>query len=280
MRKPKKLFQNRQGSIAIIVIFALLAFAAAAIMLQNTDWVLFQDAPTYPYPDISPTAIIDPTVTPSAGQPTQPSQPTVAPTSTIAVEHISDDLKNYFEEIVFGGEYGNVTSAITRWEQSYVTVETVGTIDDKSITCLNVVISDFNGLSETAQLQLASANADIVMHFAPESSFKTIEPNYVPINMGFFWAYWNTNSQIYDGTILIDNTDDLTDAERCHLIREELTQIMGPKNDSYRYEESIFYQGWTDVNAYSELDKEVITLLYSDEVSAGMTKVAFEAKYQ
>ena len=47
-----------------------------------------------------------------------------------------------------------------------------------------------------------------------------------------------------------------------HLLREELTQSLGFFNDSWLYPESIFYQGWTDVTEYSEMDKEIIKMLY------------------
>jgi hypothetical protein len=42
--------------------------------------------------------------------------------------------------------------------------------------------------------------------------------------------------------------------------------------DSYIYQESIFYQGWTDVTDYSDLDKAVIQILTLPEIRPGMTK--------
>ena len=56
----------------------------------------------------------------------------------------------------------------------------------------------------------------------------------------------------------------LTMNERKHLLREELTQILGLCNDSYQFENSIFYQGWTDTTEYAEIDKELITMLYNN----------------
>jgi hypothetical protein len=48
-----------------------------------------------------------------------------------------------------------------------------------------------------------------------------------------------------------------------HILREELTQSIGLLNDSMKYPNSIFYQGWTFPTEYTELDKEVIKRHYN-----------------
>jgi hypothetical protein len=113
------------------------------------------------------------------------------------------------------------------------------------------------------------ANCEI--HFAPESRFASIEPQYVPTNYGFFWTNWNADGEIYWSRVLISTTN-VTQQERAHLIREELTQSLGLMNDSYAYADSVFYQEWTDVTQYSPADRRVIDMLYSDLVSPGMTQ--------
>ena len=47
-----------------------------------------------------------------------------------------------------------------------------------------------------------------------------------------------------------------------HLLREELTQSLGLANDSYLFDDSIFQQSWTNVTKYSQMDKDIIRLLY------------------
>ena len=72
-------------------------------------------------------------------------------------------------------------------------------------------------------------------------------------------------------SILISSAD-ITQKERSHLIREELTQSLGLMNDSNKYKDSIFYQEWTDIAEYSEIDKAVIKLLYQKKIEPGMSK--------
>ena len=42
--------------------------------------------------------------------------------------------------------------------------------------------------------------------------------------------------------------------------------------DSSRYPESIFYDGWTTVTEYAQIDREIIRILYHDSVAPGMTR--------
>jgi hypothetical protein len=43
-------------------------------------------------------------------------------------------------------------------------------------------------------------------------------------------------------------------------------------NDSWRYQESIFYQGWTGTTEYSQIDRTIIGLLYDPRLRSGMTQ--------
>ncbi len=76
---------------------------------------------------------------------------------------------------------------------------------------------------------------------------------------------------IYRSVILISKTG-LTQKERDHIIREELTQSLGLMRDSSKYENSIFFSGWTDVIRYAPIDEVIIEMLYRPDVKAGMTR--------
>jgi hypothetical protein len=54
-----------------------------------------------------------------------------------------------------------------------------------------------------------------------------------------------------------------TEAQRS-ILREEITQSLGLCNDSWKYKNSVFYQGWGTVTEYSDLDKEIIQMLYNE----------------
>jgi hypothetical protein len=179
---------------------------------------------------------------------------------------------SYFEDIVLGAEYGSAEPQVLKWVKNPVKVRIYGIPDEQSLTCLSSVISDFNQLSTTTRLLIVdNGTGDIDMHFVPDSQFSRIEPNYVPGNWGFFWRWSNTNCEIYKARILI-STKNPTPRQRCHLIREELTQSLGFAHDSLKFRDSIFYRDWTDTISYSEIDKNLIRMLYSSDIPLCATK--------
>ena len=61
-----------------------------------------------------------------------------------------------------------------------------------------------------------------------------------------------------------------------HLLREKLTQSLGLARDSHLYDYSIFQQSWTTVTQYSQMDKDIIRLLYHPEMEVGLDKTQVE----
>ena len=179
---------------------------------------------------------------------------------------------SYFEDIVFGAEYGSAEPQVLKWVKNPVKIRIYGNPDEQSLSCLSSVIRDFNQLSNSTRLQIVdNGTGDIDIHFVPDSEFLRIEPNYVPGNWGFFWRWPNNNCEIYRARVLI-SSENPTSLQRCHLIREELTQSLGFAMDSHKYPDSIFYGGWTETTNYSEIGKNLIRMLYSTDIPLCATK--------
>ncbi len=195
---------------------------------------------------------------------------------------------NYFLEIALKSEYANSDSAIKKWDKD-INIKVMGSPTPEDLITLQSVIDELNALVSGIRLQVISVGGNptagntsshrsipgkypnLEIYFVPESNFSQYEPNYQPINYGFFWDWWNDRHVIDRSKVLI-STVGVTQKERSHLIREELTQSLGLMQDSYQYSDSIFYQPWTDTNYYTEIDKAVIKMLYQPEIRPGMTK--------
>lgn len=132
------------------------------------------------------------------------------------------------------------------------------------------MIAEINSLVESVQVTRASWRDNVQIYFVPESRFSWYESNYVPTNYGFFWTWWRDSGEIYRARLLI-STDRITQTERSHLIREELTQALGLMNDSATHPESVFYQNWSSTNKYAPIDRALIKMLYRSEITSGMT---------
>lgn len=182
----------------------------------------------------------------------------------------SQEEVSYFVDVALGAEFGGATRRIRKW-QSDIRIKVAGTPTAEDERTQEQLTSELQTLAVGLSFSFVEDDANVELFIVPASEFNTYEPNYVPGNLGFFWVFWSGSSWIYRARILI-TTEGVTQQERSHLMREELTQSLGLMNDSNRYPESIFYQGWTDVVQFTELDKVLIQMLYDPEVRPGMTE--------
>lgn len=178
---------------------------------------------------------------------------------------------DYFTEIVLGAEFGDEIPVIKKWTND-IRIKIIGKPTEADMQTINSIISDLNYLIGEIKIKLVDKKENLTITFSPENQFKVIDQNYVPTNYGFFWALWHDdNFVIYNASILVSSAG-ITQQARSHLIREELTQSLGLMNDSNKYNNSIFYQEWTDVTEFSKIDKSVIKLLYLKNIKPGMSK--------
>lgn len=177
-----------------------------------------------------------------------------------------------FEAIAFGGEFSRDRSlqVIRKWATD-LRIAIAGRPTQGDLETLERTIADLSGLIAPRRIRLERQNSNVAIHFVPTAEFRRIEPNYVEGNRGFFYVWWNNRSEITRSRILIA-TDGITQAERSHLIREELTQSLGLMNDSWRDPASTFYQGWTATQTYTDRDRAIIRLLYDPRIQPGMNR--------
>ncbi len=175
----------------------------------------------------------------------------------------------YFATIALSSEYGDGQGVVRKWGDD-VRIAVHGDPNGEDLATLDAVLSDLNALIGTIDISVVDSGANADLYFAPEDQFARIAPEYVPVNMGFFWTWWDDARTITRARILISTTG-ITQTERDHIIREEVTQSLGLMNDSYDDEASIFYQGWTQTTAYTALDADLIEMLYLPQVAPGMS---------
>jgi hypothetical protein len=185
---------------------------------------------------------------------------------------------DYFLEVAMGSEYGDATPNIRKWETDLrIQIMTPNAtqydraVVDQVIAELNELLSQAAGPSgRPITLSLVDSNPNVEMYFVPAENFAQYNANAQPGQIGSAWMQVNNN--VISGAEILIASNYLTDQERAHVIREELTQSLGIMKDSWLYEDSIFYQGWTRTNEYSELDREVIRMLYDPQLEVGMSQ--------
>lgn len=198
--------------------------------------------------------------------------------SSVACEIALSDRN--FERLVavaFGAEYGGSAGIVVKWE-SDVRISVEGSPSAADRATVQQVVDELSELIAPTRISLVTANENVRLHFAPESDFETILPQYEPVNMGYFWTWWDNVPSIVQAEVLISTTG-LTQRERNHIIREEVTQMLGLMRDIWYDAESIFYSGWTDTERYTESDKRLIGALYCPDVESGMDQAELRAVF-
>lgn len=183
---------------------------------------------------------------------------------------------DYFREIAFGSEFGASPEegVIMKWTQD-VTVHVTRERPENSEETLRQVMSEINNLvSGVIELRLNLNPFDfpltgVMIHFVSREEFRDHVPVYARHGDAYF-SVRSDSSEIQAAAIYIATGS--RQQRIAHLIREELTQILGLMQDSHTYPESIFYQGASDVTSYAEIDRALIEMLYRPEIRPGMTR--------
>ncbi len=182
-----------------------------------------------------------------------------------------DSINDYYEEITSGSEFRSALGSDSKTKfkfQKDVKIYVFGEKNDTLMLELNKIIAELNDLIETVNIEIVSdstkSNIDIYFgsgeYFRSQRSEKFIH-NLSKIAQGFVVTY--PYYEILNGSLVFVNTEVIDNMTRKkHVLREELTQAFGFCNDSYKYPSSIFYERYSRVTEYSELDKMIIMKHY------------------
>lgn len=174
---------------------------------------------------------------------------------------------DYFLEVVMNIEFGGTgMQRIHKWTGD-MALEVHGDPTPIDLAELDLIVAELNDLQSEVRLTVVPDDGNVQLYFSSVEAFGAVEPNYRNGNNGFFWTYWRGGA-IVRANIFVLKTQ--AEVYRRHLLREELTQSMGLMNDSNLYDDSIFYAPWTDVTAFSELDKTIIGMLYREDIEVNM----------
>ena len=187
---------------------------------------------------------------------------------------LSGELIDYFSTVAFGSEYSGGRRLVA-WNNP-VRIEILGAYTTADSLEVAAVLRDLNGLLNDTELHLVEKDPNIQMLFTGQEGFNRYAPDYARSNSGYFNIRWHPKTKFVTGGRILIRTEGVTPAKRNHVIREEITQILGLMNDSPQREESIFFQGYSEQNRYSPIDKQVLQLWDALKPLAGSNKREIE----
>lgn len=169
----------------------------------------------------------------------------------------------YFNEIVMNNEFTGSRENTYKWKTD-MKIYVDGQKPEYLMTELRKIVGELNNIIDPIQIKIVStpSQANYFIYFGSHNVFADkydlISPERLERNWGYFEVYVSSGNMYVD---LFRNND--TESHK-HLLREELTQSLGLFNDSYKYPESIFYQGWTTTTEFAPIDIEIIDMLYNN----------------
>jgi hypothetical protein len=179
-----------------------------------------------------------------------------------SVNHSQESI-DYFNEITLGSEFDGKRE--TPFKRDFdVKIYIDGEKPQYLVDELNKIVGELNDLINPIQFTIVNSKsqANTFVYFGSDQSFANRYPEINEERLVENWGLFQTFTDHADIFVDLYRTTD-PEAHK-HLLREELTQSLGLFNDSYKYSESIFYQGWTTTTEFAEIDKELIDMLYNN----------------
>ena len=173
-----------------------------------------------------------------------------------------DSVVEYYNEIAGKSEYGDTSHVLAKWKDNvkiYFDFDDSDTIRKYS----EEVIKDLNDLIDPITISIVDKKSDANL-FIYCGTFDEYKKRYNIVIDGKFLGFTCTNfynNTIYRGYVFISRRP--KGDELKSVIREEITQSFGLTNDSWKYPESIFFQGSNLNTEFSNIDKEIIKLHYN-----------------
>ena len=191
------------------------------------------------------------------------------------------EVISYFKDIALGFEFGSASEVTRKW-CSELKIFIGSNVSTELSEELNKIVNEIENLT-TDNLSIPIVNdsslSNYYIYFGSGEKYASIFPsqeNYINSNWGLFSVWW-TNNCIDRGHMYVDIFR-ANNTEQKHLLREEFTQSLGLAKDSNRYPFSIFQSSWTRTLTYTDLDKDLIRLLYHPKMKTGLDVISVDEK--
>ena len=176
-----------------------------------------------------------------------------------------------FKQAAFKSEYETEEEPLRRWTEP-IRVWVGGDMIDEDEKTLDNLIAQLNERVENLppiNRTYRKEEANITVVFGPLAELHEYTSGYVEGNWSFENYYWNNEQEMIESRIAIAFAV-TNQRDRNHLLMEMLVRALGLTNNIDTDSDSILYQDWTTTQALSDLDWELLNLLYNPRLSPGI----------
>lgn len=176
----------------------------------------------------------------------------------------------FVEQVLLEAEYGQRSNTVVRWVKSPKIRVVGGTQED--MLAIKALVDELNELLDGAGISLTVVRfgeADIKVIIAPLGDFPRLTQEYggeyVEGNVGFSYIWWLSHKyEITRAVVFI--AAELAGRGRQATIVQEITQALGPANDSPLFPSSVFFERGEVGSTATQLvpiDRELLRFLYT-----------------
>jgi hypothetical protein len=193
--------------------------------------------------------------------------------SLISLSQTQDEIISYYNKIALKSEYDSIQLTTPYiWKKNiiiYIKCDNYRPIVIKQmVEEAKRVVKELNELITPINITFTndSSKCNLFVYFGTHTTFNKLVPSsikYTEDGLGLS-LIMHDNFIIKHGYVYVDSYRVESISFLKHLVREEITQSLGLLNDTWDYFDSIFYQGWTNFNEYSNLDKNIIKMHYNN----------------
>ena len=189
--------------------------------------------------------------------------------TTLGKSQTQQEIQDYFNEVAYGSDEtpGEKANKITKWNED-IKLFVDGNYTSQDLMTIKNLLTELNTLITPLKMTIVKnkVESNSIVYFGDFNSFNARHLNnsneYIDCN-GYCLIYGYDENTIITNTKIFIRTG-TSALDKKHAIIEEITQSLGLANDSYSYENSIFYEGYSTTQQLSKMDKEVIKMLYDD----------------
>ena len=187
--------------------------------------------------------------------------------SLFSVSQTQEQIKSYFNEVAYGSEAmeGLNYNKITKWDKD-IKMYLDGYYTSQDLITVKNLITELNTLTNKIKITIvkSKSEANSIVYFGDFNTFNSKhlynQSPYIDC-YGCCFVYGSSQPNIISEVKIFIRTG-IPYLDKKHAIIEEIAQSLGLANDSWSYEDSMFYEGYSTTQQLSKLDKEVITMLY------------------
>lgn len=194
----------------------------------------------------------------------------------VALTAYEHEVINYFQDVALGFEFGTAPQVTRKW-RTELKIFVGGHPNATLLNELQGIVSEINVLATDGfkiSVTTDTLASNCYLLFDSGTAFASVykpASSTVGSNFGLFYVFFDNENYIYRSLIYVDIYR-ANATEQLHLLREELTQSLGLARDSPRYLDSIFQTSWTSTTSYSQIDKDLIRILYHPDMHTGLNR--------